>query len=565
LNGVLDAVFTFSGEAGQGVQTVELILPRILKRAGFHVFANKEYMSRVRGGVNSSSIRVSSEPVRAQLRRMDFLIPLNRGLNPRIRSRLSGRTVVICDESYADDYRSLGVAEVLALPMERRAREIGDLVFLNVLSIGLSCALLGVEEELGVSAIASRFADKGDEVLSKNSSAFRAGFEMGSSLRDRFSGRLPRPSLRSNEGVLASGTEMVALGCVAGGCDFIAAYPMSPSTGVFTFMCQNAHRFGVIAEQAEDEIAAMNMAIGAWLAGGRGMVTTSGGGFALMEEALSLAAMTETPVVVHLAQRPAPATGLPTRTEQADLNLALYAGHGEFPRVIYAPGSLEEAFYLSKKAFEVSDRFQVPAFVLTDQYLVDLSYDFPGVEVGEVPELQVVRSEPGYKRFLMTESGVSPRAVPGYGEGLFVVTADEHTEEGHITEDPDIRSAMVEKRLRKGELLEGAFVPPKVEGRGKRAVVCWGSTYHIAKEALSRLGRDDLVLVHFSQVWPLPRSACELISSFEEAVVVENNATGQLANLLQQVCCRPFERRVLRYSGDQFTVEELVERLEEAF
>lgn len=564
MNGVLDAVFTFSGEAGQGVQTVELILPRILKKVGFHVFANKEYMSRVRGGVNSSSIRVSSEPVRAQLRRMDFLIPLNRGLNPRIRSRLSSRTVVICDESYVGDYHPLGVAEVVGLPMERRAKEIGDLVFLNVLSIGLSCALLGVGEEVGVSAIRSRFADKGEEVLSKNLSAFKAGFEMGLPLRERFSGRLPRPSRPSNEGVLASGTEMVALGCIAGGCDFISAYPMSPSTGVFTFMCQNAFRFGIIAEQAEDEIAAMNMAIGAWLTGGRGMVTTSGGGFALMEEALSLAAMTETPVVVHLAQRPAPATGLPTRTEQADLNLALYAGHGEFPRVIYAPGSLEEAFYLSKRAFEVADRFQVQSFVLTDQYLVDLSYDFPGVEVGEVPKLQVVRSTSDYKRFSITESGVSPRAVPGYGEGLFVVTADEHTEEGHITEDPDIRSAMVEKRLRKGKLLEEAFVPPKVEGSGRRAVICWGSTYHIAREALSRLGRDDLSLVHFSQVWPLPSSVCELMSSFEEAVVVENNATGQLANLLQQVCCRPFGKRILRYSGDQFTVEELVERIGEA-
>ncbi|MBN2269433.1 MAG: hypothetical protein JXN61_02400, partial [Sedimentisphaerales bacterium] len=322
--------------------------------------------------------------------------------------------------------------------------------------------------------------------------------------------------------------------------------------------------FGIVVEQAEDEIAAINMALGAWYAGARAMVTTSGGGFALMAEGLSLAGMIESPLVAHLAQRPGPATGLPTRTEQGDLELAIYAGHGEFPRAVFAPGTFEEAFHLTQNAFTLADRHQSPVIILTDQYLMDSYYNVPAFNLsGLGVESHIVKTETGYKRYELTDNGVSPRGVPGYGDGLVVVDSDEHDECGHITEDLLLRVKMVEKRLKKLDAMTDEAVRPTLTGPEdyKNLVVCWGSTRNIVSEALAELHRGDTSLLHFSQVHPLHPSTGDLLGRADKLILIEGNATGQFGKLIKLATGIDIESRMLKYNGLSFTVEEIVEDL----
>jgi 2-oxoglutarate ferredoxin oxidoreductase subunit alpha len=339
---------------------------------------------------------------------------------------------------------------------------------------------------------------------------------------------------------------------------------MSPSTAVLTFLAKNGRDFGIIAEQAEDEIAAMNMAIGAWYSGARAMVTTSGGGFALMVEGLSLAGMLESPMVIHLAQRPGPATGLPTRSEQADLELALYAGHGEFPRILFAPGTLEQAFYLTARAFNLADKYQVPVFILTDQYFIDTYYNTTGFDLSDVKiEKHFVKTAENYKRYELTKNGISPRGIPGFGQGLVCVDSDEHDIEGHITEDLQLRTKMVDKRLRKLESAKKDIVPPQLYPKRKyrNLVVCWGSTYNIVKEAIGLLDRDDTSLLHYSQVYPLHPKTADYLSKARKIISIENNATAQFAKLIKLHTGIDIKNRILKYSGLSFAVEEVAEKL----
>lgn len=331
-------------------------------------------------------------------------------------------------------------------------------------------------------------------------------------------------------------------------------------------MARHSKRFNLIVEQAEDEISAINMAIGAWYAGGRALVNTSGGGFALMEEAVSLAGVSETPLVIHVAQRVGPATGMPTRTEQADLFLTLHAGHGEFPRVIYAPGNVEEAFNLTRMAFHVADRYQIPVFILTDHYLMDTYYNMPeGWLDFNMPEYFVVEADGDYMRYLITESGVSPRGIPGWGKGLIRADSHEHDEEGYITEDPDIRMSMALKRMRKDHTLREIVLPPSTTFTGEEdyLVVCWGSTKEIVKEAVEKLGRDNVAFMHLAQVYPLHEQVVEAVESVRKVICVENNITGQLATLLAYHTARRDFRCILKFDGRPFSVEEVTERLEE--
>ncbi|NQT01917.1 MAG: 2-oxoacid:acceptor oxidoreductase subunit alpha, partial [Planctomycetes bacterium] len=327
---------------------------------------------------------------------------------------------------------------------------------------------------------------------------------------------------------------------------------------------KQAKDFGIIAEQAEDEIAAINMATGAWYAGARAMVTTSGGGFALMTEGLSLAGMLESPIVIHLAQRPGPATGLPTRTEQADLELALYAGHGEFPRILLAPGNIEDAFYLTRKAFNLADKYQIPVFILTDQYFVDSYYNTVRPDLSDINiEKHIIKTDVDYKRYKLTDNGISPRGIPGYGKGLVAVDSDEHDEAGHITEDLGLRVEMVDKRLKKFELLKNEAIPPKLVGSEdyKNLIVCWGSTYNVVKEAVKNLGRDDTAFLHFKQVYPLPNETSDYLQKARRIIIIENNATSQFAKLIKLHTGIEIKDRILKYDGLSFYVEELTEKL----
>ena len=565
--GTYDVSIVICGEAGQGIQTVEKLLVNILKRGGYHVFSTKEYMSRVRGGSNSTTIRVSDRPIRSFVKRIDILIPLSKQAVDHVGWRLDEDTGVLFDEDLAGTFPEGYGLEPERVSFLSKAKDIGNKVYTNIVAAGMITRLFGVEKEVSKSFLEQTFSDKSEKVVNENVEALSAGYDLCGDLIEKGSLSVDlKPNEDVKEDYLIKGIEGVAYGAVAGGCDFISSYPMSPSTGVLVQLANLQKRFAIIAEQAEDEISAINMAIGAWYAGGRGMVTTSGGGLALMTEGISLSGMLETPAVIHLAQRPGPATGLPTRTEQGDLLMTLFAGHGDFPRAIYAPGNIEQAFDLTRHAFNIADKYQSPAFVLTDQFLVDSFYNVKELDLkGEKISSNIIESDADYVRYEDTESGISPRAIPGYGEGLVSVDSDEHDQEGHITEDLQQRISMVNKRMRKNKGLTEESIPPGIIGpknAGKK-VICWGSNYHPVKEAVERLGMDDTAVVHFSQVYPLHADSKDILENADLLIGVENNATGQFCDLLKLELGIDVEKRILKYNGLPFHQEELVERLGE--
>ena len=549
------------GEAGQGIQTAEQILVRYLKLSGFHVFATKEYMSRVRGGSNSTQIRISSKRVSAYLDRIDILIPFHQGAIKHVEKRITSETIVLGDKEIISKDSPLEVKEFIDIPFSKIASDIGGRIYVNIIAAGVVLGTVGVEQHLLTNFIREFFSRKSEDVIKRNIEAIKKGYEVGTQILN--SGKIEftlRSSPRIKDENLLNGAEAVGLGALAGGCKFLSSYPMSPSTGVMVFLSQQMEDFEIVVEQAEDEISAINMAIGASYGGARSMVTTSGGGFALMTEGVSLAGMLEIPVVIHLGQRPGPATGLPTRTEQADLELALYSGHGEFPRIILAPGNLKDAFFLTQKAFNLADKYQIPVFVLTDQYLIDSLMNLPLLDISDTrDENHVVKTHKGYKRYELTEDGISPRGIPGFGEGLVGVDSDEHDEEAHITENLDLRTKMVDKRLKKLDSIKKEIVPPELVGSSnyKILITGWGSTYNVVKEALQELGREDISFLHFKQVYPLYEGTRDYLHKAQKNIIIENNATSQFGKLIKLYTGMDIESKILKYNGLAFSVEEV--------
>lgn len=343
----------------------------------------------------------------------------------------------------------------------------------------------------------------------------------------------------------------------------ITSYPMSPSTGVLNFMASMSKEFDIALEQSEDEIASLHMVLGGWYGGARAMTTTSGGGFALMGEALSLSGMTETPAVIYLAQRPGPATGLPTRSEQGDLNMAIHSGHGPFPRVVLAPGSLEECIDYGHLAFELADKFQTPVVFLSDQYLADTIGMIEDVDFSSYEQHRyIVKTDEEYRRYEDTQNGISPRGIPGYGKGLVCSVGDEHDERGQITEDYKMREKMIAKRSRKNdEILKEALLP-EVIGEGKIAVIGWGSTKAAISEALQRLGNSELVHVHFAWVYPLSHEQVSELENYTKIIVVENNADRAFADQLKLLGVK-VDKQVLQSNGFSFFADQLADMIED--
>jgi len=558
-----DLSLVLCGEAGQGIKTVEQILAQGLKQAGYHVFASSEFMSRIRGGSNSTEIRISTRRRAAPVGRIDLCIPFHAQALEHLKNRLSEETVVIGDQQNICRDCSINSARFLDVPFAEIATDVGGPRFLNMVAVGVLTGLFALDHEKLKEYLKQYFARKDEKVVENNIAAVAKGYPEGVKIRETGRLRLPSPcgDFRESD-ILCGGAEAVGFGALAGGCTFLASYPMSPSTGVMVFLAGQADKQDLIVEQAEDEISAINMALGASYAGARSFVTTSGGGLALMTEGISLAGMIETPIVVHVAQRPGPATGLPTRTEQGDLEMVLYAGHGEFPRIILAPGDVEEAFLLTAKAFNLAEKFQVPVFVLTDQFLMDAAADVPAFDLDAVTiEHHVVRTDRSYRRFALTESGLSPRGIPGFGEGLVGVDSDEHDEEAHITEDLSLRTRMVDKRLRKSGLIEREILPPTFLGNEnyRILVLCWGSMLHAVREALEQPRFADVGGLHFKQVHPLPENLVKYLERAEKTLVVESNATSQFGRLVALRTGRALDHAVLKYSGEAFTVEEVAE------
>lgn len=526
-----DFTILIGGPAGAGVESAEELLTAALKSSGLHLFATKEFMSRVRGGVNTLQIRLANRPVCAPNWKVDLFVALDEKAFDHARDRLHENT------------------------LRHNAAQSGTQKrYLNTYAAGLVYGVLGLEPAPLIAAVNARFGDKNPE---ENQKALQAGLAAG---RANAIATPPQPGHAPAK--YSDGTTAIGYGFLAGGCNFVASYPMSPSTGVLTFMAGASKTHTVLVEQAEDEIAALNMALGAWYAGGRGLTTTSGGGFALMTEAVSLSGMTETPAVIYLAQRPGPATGLPTRTEQGDLNLAIHAGHGFFPKIVLAPGDLDECVKLGAAAFDLADRFQCPVIVLSDQYLADSVQAISPVNFSALaPKSHTVQSGADYRRYALTPNGISPRAVPGQGEGLVCADSDEHDERGQITERYEVRDAMVEKRRKKMALIVQNALPPLVSGRGEIALIGWGSTKAVIAEAIARLGDKRLTQAHFMWVHPLSDAQLEPLRRTRN-IVIENNVEGQFADRLRS-CGIPVEKTLLQSNGFPFFIDELILRLKE--
>lgn len=566
-----DVSIVLCGEAGQGIQTVETILVQAIKMGGYHVFSSKEYMSRVRGGENSTEIRISPRRVMAYVDRIDILLALSKGTIEHLHERISPETLIIGDEELL---KSVSDFEVLKIPLIKSAKDLGGPIFANVIAAGAISRVLNIPTGIFDEIITRMFARKGEKIVNKDLEAGRKGYELGESLIE--SGKLDikfDTNAQIADELILSGTEAIGFGCLAGGCNFMSSYPMTPSSPLQVFMAQNGTDFNLIYEQAEDEIAAINMSLGAWYAGARSMIATSGSGFALMVEAVGLSGMIETPVVMYVGQRPAPAVGLPTRTAQEDLNLTLYSGPGEFARIIFAPGNFEDAFMLSQRAFNLADKYQIPVFILSDQYFAECFYNIPSLPLNEVKiENYIVKTDKDYKRYQLTDKGISSRGIPGFGEGLVVVDADEHDEEGHITEDLELRSKMVEKRFhKKMELIKKEVVEPELVGNSDYSglIIGWGSTYGTIKEALDKLGSEKgsekgsnkLAFLHFKQVYPLHPDTERYLKKASKTIIFENNAAGQFANLIKLELGLDIDKRVLKYNGMPFSVEEVTESL----
>lgn len=575
--GSCDISIRIGGQAGQGMNSISGLLGKAYVRNGYHVFIHHDVMSRIRGGHNYTQIRLSDRPISGLASRVDILVCLDKNTLDLYRDNLDG--LIVYDDGKVKENAPSG-EKYLPLPMERIAEETGGSARMaNSVASGALTALTGQPLEPLVALLGEVFREKGEKIIRANEACARRGYEAAKA-KMKGPADCPLPSAggaggKSGQRMLVTGSEAMALGALASNVRVYSAYPMSPATAVMEYLAAKQGEFGLVVEQAEDEISAVNMAIGAFFCGARAMTGTSGGGLALMVEGISLAGMTETPVVILDCQRPAPATGLPTRTEQADLWFVAHCAHGEFPRAILAPGNAEQAFRAVNKAFYLAEKYQTPVFILGDQYLNDSSwtvepFDLKGLRRGKqslVPVEKLKGMEPyRYVRYEITESGVSPRLLPGTPGQVLYADSDEHTVEGHITESAEVRKAMVEKRLRKLAGLREEMAGPEIypDPNAAAYLVCWGSTLEIVKEAVQVLRRDgvDLGYVHFGEVYPLKKDPLPpAIAGKARLIGVENNALGQFCGLLKMETGLRIESQILKYDGRPFTPGELVDRL----
>lgn len=555
----MDYNILIGGAAGQGMDTLAAILERILKRKGFEVFTIRDYMSRVRGGHNFIQIRFSDKELSSHRDGLDGIIALNDETIGIHIGRLTEKGFVLCDEEIKHED-----ARVLSLPLKEAAKGAGNVKAMGSTALGVLFKLFGLDGSCVEEVM--RLTFEKEDIASQNISALFKGFELAAFKYEVQKG--------NSEGkILINGNQAIALGALAAGCKFYSAYPMTPSTSIMNYLASKMEEAEIVIEQAEDEIAGINMAIGASYAGVRAMTGTSGGGFALKVEAVGLSGMMEVPLVIAEIQRPGPTTGLPTRTEQADLRFVTACSPGEFPKMAIALRNPGDAFYQTVRAFNLADKYQMPVILLGDQYLADYTttvepFDFDRVEVNRYLSNEEDVGEKEYKRYEITESGISPRIVPGKVPGKVVlVDSDEHDEYGHITEASDVRVAMNDKRMRKLKLMEQELLEPDLIGSDDYQVLllAWGSLYGPVKEAVEVLNSDGgkkYAALVFGDVWPLPQKLLtEKAKNAGKIINIEQNATGQLAALIMEQTGIRCGGSILKYDGRPISGQEIISKL----
>ncbi|MDU5107515.1 2-oxoacid:acceptor oxidoreductase subunit alpha [Clostridium sp.] len=546
------------GSAGQGLDTISDFLEKVIKKSGFYLFSNKDYMSRVRGGHNFVQIRFGENRIFAHKDKLDLILALDENTVLYHKEKLMKDGVIIADKDIKVDDE-----KILKLPLLELAKSLS----LSKAFTSVAAGVILKYFSLKIEGIEKYFNSKlSEEIINKNIEAVKLGYEL---IDSKY--QLKGTDLSNN--ILINGNNAIALGAIAGGVDFYSAYPMTPATSIMTYLSKKQSEIGIVVDQAEDEIAAINFAIGASYAGARAMTGSSGGGVSLMVEAFGLAAITETPVVVVDSQRPGPATGLPTRTEQSDLSFLLTAAQGEFPRAVISIRNAEDGFYKTVKALNLADKYQTLVIILTDQYLADANltipkYDLSNVKIEKyISNGEELQEREEYKRYKITENGVSPRMIPGNSKGKAVlVDSDEHTEEAHITEVSSVRKAQMEKRMKKLQLIKDEMEEPEFIGNEDLEIllVGFGSTYGALKDAVDELNSEGKKIgaLSFGDIYPLPEKNLRLYANKAKKIInVEQNYIGQLGKLITQETGILMSNSILKYDGRQITGNEIVEKL----
>ncbi len=553
-------VIKVGAAAGQGAFVTGRTLCHVFASQGYQVFGYPEYPSLVRGGHNSYQIVVADEQVFTPLEESDVLLAVNQDAVKFHVDSVKTGGFVLSDESVNVERQDVTHIPLSLAEIIKQAG--GNEKMRNMALISAALALCGVEVGILHKLIEETFAKKGEEIVEANKRVASIAYE-------KVEKAIELPPAKGSARKVATGNELIALGAVKGGLGFYAAYPMTPSTGVLHALIRDEEKHEIVVLQAEDEIAAANMAVGAGFAGARAMVGTSGGGFALMTETVSMVGLAETPVVFYIAQRVGPSTGMPTWTEQGDLFQILGAGQGEFPRIILAPGTGEQAVYQTAEALNLAEIFQVPVFLLSDKFLAESDYTYEldesrfKIERGKTitSDLGPLPEKTRFKRYSEEEDGVSPRPIPGVRGGEHVATSYVHWPDSFTTENFDQRVKQVQKRLRKLERMRSHSWAPDVYTKGSdRALVVWGSQLGPALEAAKRMPFD---IIHFSWLYPLDKAKLlPLFERYENIYIAENNATGLFEHLVKMETGLEFDGAIRKFNGRPFFPYQILEGLD---
>jgi len=570
---VTDRTWKVGGEQGEGIDSTGEILAKVLNRKGYYIFAYRHFMSLIKGGHTNYKIRVKDRPVHYHGDSLDILLAFDQLSIEANWHELHNESIVIYDSSKKEMHPLEGKSPIMApIPLTLFAKELGNEIIKNMVACGASAAALGLRPEDFDSVIKDLFAKKGDSVIELNRQALRKGYDY---YQKKFAHSYPLPEAKGKNLYLVSGNEMSGLGSLLGGCRYLAAYPITPATEIMYWMLHHLPKFGGRVVQMEDEIAACIMAIGANYAGVRAATSTSGPGLSLMMEALGLAGISETPLVIFDVQRGGPGTGLPTKTEQSDLNEMLYGSHGEIPRIVLIPSTIEECLDFAFHAFDLAEKYQCPVIVGSDLFLgmSKKSSNSLNLTPYRVEKRHIIsqddldRLEKGaFKRYnLDAPAGISPRSIPGQRNGRYVALSNEHDEVGVEIEDPQLRKAMFDKRMRK---LHGFdFGERSVEYIGEEdadlLLIGFGSVRNQMEEAvevINRSGEKAAVLI-VKVLKPFPTDRVKrYLANVKRILVVENNGTGQFADLLnQQIGLHGKLELLLKYDGNPYTMKEILD------
>lgn len=555
------------------------MLCRVFSRLGYHVFSTNEYPSLIRGGHNLVTVRIATTKFEALDKDIHILVALNKETIDLHKNELAADDFVVYDpkdyEWKASDFSA--PVKLLSIPLNKILTDSkGEPVMRNTIALGVTVALLGAEFASLEQVIRDQFKKKSAEVIEGNVAIAKAGFD---EIKTNFAGETSKFLDKAEQKeplMVLNASEAVGLGAVRAGMKFAAIYPMTPINSVITFLADHAKDLKLVYKQPEDEIAGITMAIGASLGGVRSMVATSGGGFALMVEGLSLAGILETPLVIDMGMRPGPATGMPTWTGQGELQFLIHAGHGEFPRIVLAPGDAQEAYELTIDAFNLADKYQVPVFVVTDKYINESQWCVPKsvftkdvvIDRGKLVDQKDLPADHSFKRYDETVAdGISPRSLPGMKGGFYIANSYEHDGQGFTTELADVAQIMSHKRMKKLQAMTKDVRPPTVYGDSDAQVtfVAWGSMKGPILEAMKLLSEKGMKnrFVHFTWLYPFPtEEVTKLLSPVTRLIDVELNSTGQLASLIREYTGISITEKILQTNGRVLYPEEIVEKVE---